>query len=164
MSKKRKITFCVLAVILVFCFWYTRPRSFEDLSGAGEIRNYSMTASVSSTENGKAISETWTVNSYEDGTGTALKEILSSCKYRASLRSLLPFPSHDTIRGEGNTMIHFGVVMDSGSDFTAIYKGQTATISFDRTMVLKAEDQDISQKLLDFAKTYGSLTSSSVKE
>lgn len=166
MSKKLKIALGVLALIVVFCLWYTRPRSFDDLTGTGEVKNYSMIVSVTSTEDGKAISENWIVNGRtdRDNTGAALKEVLNGCKYRVSLRSLLPFPSHDTIRGEGNIIASCSMVLNDGSDFMGTFRGQTAAIRSDRTILLKAEDKEISKKLFEFAKTYGELSSSSVKE
>ena len=39
MSKKWKITLGVLAVLVIFCLWYTRPRSFEELVLSGKIDN-----------------------------------------------------------------------------------------------------------------------------
>lgn len=166
MNKKWKIALGVLAVLIVFCLWYTRPRSFEDLSGTGEIKNYSMVASAASTENGKAISENWIVEGREDSdnTGTVLKEILNSCKYRVTLRSLFPIPSHSPIYGEGNIIASISIIFDDESDITGYYRGQTATIDFDRTIILNAEDKEISKKLFEFAKTYGQLSSSSVRE
>ena len=44
MSRKWKITLGVLAVVVVFCLWYTRPRSFEELVGDVEFQNFSMVA------------------------------------------------------------------------------------------------------------------------
>lgn len=166
MSKKQKIALGVLAVLIVFCLWYTRPRSFEELFGIGEIKNYSMIVSAASTEDGKAVSENWIVEGREDrdNTGTVLKEILNSCKYRVTLRSLFPIPSHSTIYGEGSITANFGIIFDNESNISGIYRGQTATINFDQAIIVKAEDKDISKKLLEFAKTYGQLSSSSVKK
>lgn len=166
MSKKWKITLGILAIIIVFCLWYTRPRSFEDLAGTGEIQNYSLIVSAFLTEDGKPVSENWIAEGREDrdNTGAALKDILNSCKYRASLRSLLPLPSHDTIRGEGNIIASCSVILDDESNFMGIFRGQTATIDFDRRIILKAEDKDISQKLFEFARTHGKLSSSSIKK
>ena len=93
MSRKRKITLGVLAVILVFCLWYTRPRSFEELVGDGRVKSISMTASTLVFGDGLPHYDTWTVDSYEgrEIVNEELEAILKSCKYRVSLRTLFQF-------------------------------------------------------------------------
>ena len=59
MSRKRKITLGVLAVILVFFLWYTRPRSFEELVGDGRVKSISMSASIFVFEEGLPHFDTW---------------------------------------------------------------------------------------------------------
>ena len=65
MSRKRKIGLGVLAVLIVFCLWYTRPRSFEELVGDGRVKSISMTASTLVFGDGLPHYDTWTVDSYE---------------------------------------------------------------------------------------------------
>ena len=92
MSRKWKITLGVLAVVVVFCLWYTRPRSFEKLVGDVEFQNFSMVAITMDNKGGKMVSDSWQLDSYEgrEDTVRVLKDILQSCQYRVSLRSLLP--------------------------------------------------------------------------
>lgn len=157
MSRKWKITLGVLAVIILFCLWYTRPRSFDDLVGSGEFQNFSLIAMNSGLKNGVPSTDTWQVDSYKgrEETSNVLHELLQSCQYRVSLKSLLPFSDPTTIPGEGNTIIHFAVITENGDDFTAIYKGAAATFYADRTIVTRASDPDISEKLLAFVQEYG---------
>ncbi len=136
------------------------------MAGTGEIKNYSMVVFATSATDDKAISENWNVAGREDhdNTGTILKEILNSCKYRVKLRSLFPIPSRHMIQGEGSITVSLSVIFDDESNIGATYRGQTVYFDYDRTILLKAEDKEISKKLLEFAKTYGQLSESSVKE
>ena len=65
MSKKWKITLGVLAVLVIFCLWYTRPRSFEELVGDGRVKSISMGASIFVFEEGLPHFDTWGVDSLE---------------------------------------------------------------------------------------------------
>ena len=153
MKKKTKIVLVVLAVVLVFCLWYTRPRSFEELAGKGSITSVSMIG----VEYGKPYINVWMVDGDEDHgyVNSGIEDILKSCKYRVSLRSLLPFPSVYDIPGKGDVLINIAAVMEDGSFFTGNYKGSTATLKFDKTVVVQATDKDISEKLLAYAQEFG---------
>ena len=65
MKKKTKIVLVVLAVVLVFCLWYTRPRSFEELAGDGRITSVSISAGIAGNRNGEAYTHAWIVDSNE---------------------------------------------------------------------------------------------------
>lgn len=154
---KKKIILAVLAVVLVFCLWYTRPRSFEDLAGNGNITSVSVVAQIPGVENGDLSFNIWMVDSHEDRgyVNSGIEYILKSCKYRVSLRSLLPFPSSYEIPGEGVILINIAAVMDDGSFFTGNYKGSTATLNYAKTIVIQAADKSISEKLLAYAQEFG---------
>lgn len=157
MTKKKKAALAVLVLAVMFCLWYTRPRSFEDLAGAGNITSVSVVAQTSGIENGDLSFNIWMVDSHEDRgyVNSGIEDILRSCKYRVSLRSLLPFPSSYEIPGEGDILINIAAVMDDGSFFTGNYKGATATLEFDKIVVMQAVDKDISEKLLAYAQEFG---------
>lgn len=157
MKKRTKIILAILAVVLVFCLWYTRPRSFEDLAGEGNITSVSMIAQIPGVENGKPYINVWMVDSHEDRSyvNSGIEDILKSCKYRVSLRSLLPFPSVYDIPGNGDILINIAAVMNDGSSFTGNYKGATATLEFDKVVVMQAADKDISEKLLAYTQEFG---------
>ena len=70
MKKKTKIILAVLAVVLVFCLWYTRPRSFEKLAGDGNITYISIVA----IENGPPPNSVWGVDGDKDH-GDVIKEV-----------------------------------------------------------------------------------------
>lgn len=157
MKKKRTAAFAVVILALIFCLWYTRPRSFEDLAGEGSMTSVSVIAQISGIETGEPYINVWMVDSQE-GRGyvnSGIENILKSCKYRASLRSLLPFPSVYEIPGNGEILINIAAVMDDGSFFTGNYKGATATLDFDRRMVIQASDKSLSEKLLAYAQEFG---------
>ena len=154
---KKKTALAVLALAVIFCLWYTRPRSLADIAGAGNITSVSVIAQIPGIENGDLSFNIWMVDSHEDRgyvTG-GIEDILKSCKYRVSLRSLLPFPSAYEIPGEGDILINIAAVMDDGSFFTGNYKGSTATLDFEKRMVIQAADKEISEKLLAYAQEFG---------
>lgn len=161
MSKKWKIALGVLAVIVIFCLWYTRPRSMGELVGGGKITSVSLAAQTVNFEGAPVHFDVWQIDSHEDReyVNGELEELLRSCKYRVALRSLLPFPDSFSIPGDkGAPMIHFAAVMEDGSSFIAIYKGAAVTLSLDldgRTLVAQAEDKEIAEKLLAYAQEYG---------
>lgn len=157
MTKKKKAALAVLVLAVIFCLWYTRPRSFESLAGNGNITSVSMVAQTSEIENGDFSFNIWMVDSHEDRgyVNSGIEDILKSCKYRVSLRSLLPFPSSYEIPGEGVILINIAAVMDDGSFFTGNYKGSTATLNFAKTIVIQASDKSISEKLLAYAQEFG---------
>ena len=123
MSKKWKIALVVLVVIVVFCCWYTRPRSLDALVGEGKITSIALLAQVGRVgDNGKAFIDTWQVESNgERGyVNSGLEEIFKSCQYRVSLRSLFPFPSHDKIYGkEGAPVLLVSAAIENETGFNA---------------------------------------------
>lgn len=164
MGKKRKIVLGALAVLLIFCLWYTRPRSFDKLAGDGEFQNFSMTAVTMGNKGGKMVSDSWQLDSYdgrEEMIG-AFKELLRSCKYRVSLRNLLPLP--DSYSKQGNKdllIIQLGAVLEDGSSFSAIYEGAAVTLLTDGSdVVAKAVDRELGDKLLAFVQEHGWKTNS----
>lgn len=156
MGRKWKIALGVLAVLIVFCLWYTRPRSFDKLVGDGEFQNFAMTALTMGNKGGKMVSDSWQLDSYEgrEETARALRELLQGCQYRVSLRSLLPFSNSRTTSSNITTIV-FAVGTENGDSFSAVYNGAAATFYTGRTIVTRASDPDISEKLLAFAQEYG---------
>ncbi len=166
MSRKRKITLGVLAVILVFCLWYTRPRSFEELVGDRRVKSISMTASTLVFGDGLPHYDTWTVDSYEgrEIVNEELEAILKSCKYRVSLRTLFQFLDgflNDFLdiyappKDEMDPWISLGAVLDDDSSVWMVYRGATITLTADRCMFVKAVDKEIADRLLAYAQEFG---------
>lgn len=158
MGRKWKIALSVLAVLIIFCLWYTRPRSFEELAGDGEFQNFSMVAIAMRNKDGRASRDSWQLDSYDGREKTigALREILQSCQYRVSLRSLFPFSDSYLISGDkGAPMIHLVAVLEDGSSLFAIYRGTAVMLSMDNTIVAKAMDKEIGEKLLAYTQEFG---------
>ena len=160
MSKKWKIALVVLVVIVVFCCWYTRPRSLDALVGEGKITSITLLAQVGRVgDNGKAFIDTWQVESNgERGyVNSGLEEIFKSCQYRVSLRSLFPFPSHDKIYGkEGAPILLVSAAIENGPGFTAICRGPVVEFTIGgRTILAQAEDDEIGEKLLAYTQEFG---------
>ena len=149
MKKKTKIILAILAVVLVFCLWYIRPRSFDKLAGDGNITYISIVA----IENGPPPNSVWGVDGDEDH-GDVIKEveeILKSSKYRASLINLLPFLSAP----DSSKMIDVNITLDDGSFFWAAYKGSTAVFYLDNREMIATLDGGVSQKLFDYTQEFG---------
>ena len=162
MSRKRTITLGVLAVILVFFLWYTRPRSFEELVGDGRVKSISMSASIFVFEEGLPHFDTWGVDSLEgrEAVNEELEALLNSCKYRVSLRSFFTFL--DSFRGsysipgdKGDPFIVWGAVLEDGSTVSAQYRGSTVSITTDNRIIAKATDKEIGDKLAAYIQEFG---------
>lgn len=160
MSKKWKIALVVLVVIVVFCFWYTRPRSLDALVGEGKITSITLLAQVGRVgDNGKAFIDTWQVESNgERGyVNSGLEEIFKSCQYRVSLRSLFPFPSHDKIYGKkGAPVLLVSAAIENGPGFNAVCRGPVVKFTIGgRAILAQAEDDEIGEKLLAYTQEFG---------
>ena len=160
MSKKWKIALGVLVVVVIFCFWYTRPRSLEQIAGEGQITSISQLAQAPGLrDDGKAVINTWQVDSHEgrEQVNSGLEEILKGCRYRVSLRSLLPFPSQGSIPGEtGAPIIHLAAAVDHEPGFTAICRGPAVLFSVGgKTVLAQAEDKEFAEKLLAYTQEFG---------
>ena len=166
MSRKWKIALGVLAVVVVFCLWYTRPRSFEELVGDGRVKSISMVTSIYVFEEGLPHFDVWTVDSHEgrEAVNEELEALLKSCKYRVSLRTLFQFLDgflNDFLdiyalpKGEGEPIIDLVAVLDNDSSVFAVYRGASVTLEADRRMFVKAVDKEIADKLLAYAQEFG---------
>lgn len=162
MGRKWKIALGVLAVVVVFCLWYTRPRSFEELALSGEIDNMAATAIVTDFSSGLADMKSWDIDSHEgrDTVIDDLEAILNSCKYRVSLWSLFTFL--DSFRGsysipgnKGDPFIVWGAVLEDGSTVSAQYRGSTVSITTDNRIIVKAADKEIGDKLAAYIQEFG---------
>ena len=161
-SRKRKIGLGVLAVLIVFCLWYTRPRSFDDLIGDGRVKSISMVTSIYVFEEGLPHYDVWTVDSHEgrEAVNEELEALLKSCKYRVSLRSFFTFL--DSFRGsysipgdKGDPFIVWGAVLEDGSTVSAQYRGSTVSITTDNRIIAKATDKEIGDKLAAYIQEFG---------
>ena len=161
MSRKWKITLGVLAVVVVFCLWYTRPRSFEELVGDGEFQNFSIITHTTEANTTERIKESWQFDSHGEF-GAELRDILQSCEYRVSLRSLLPFSDPGPVYEDGNLTVLLSAVTGTEEGFTSMYCGTAATFSVHgRSILTQGQDPDISLKILAFVQEHGWITSSS---
>lgn len=165
-SRKRKIGLGVLAVLIVFCLWYTRPRSFDDLIGDGRVKSISMVTSIYVFEEGLPHYDVWTVDSHEgrEAVNEELEALLKSCKYRVSLRTLFQFLDgflddfldiYAPPKGENEPIIDLVAVLDNDSSVFAVYRGAAVTLTADRRMFVKAVDKEIADKLLAYAQEFG---------
>lgn len=162
MSKKWKAALGVLAVLVIFCLWYTRPRSFEELALRGKIDNMAASAVVTDFSSGLADMKSWDIDSHE-GRDTVIEDmeaILNSCKYRVSLRSFFTFL--DSFRGsysipgdKGDPFIVWGAVLEDGSTVSAQYRGSTVSITTNNRIIAKATDKEIGDKLAAYIQEFG---------
>lgn len=165
MSKKWKILLGVLAVLIVLCLWYTRPRSFEDLAGDWEVKSFAASAVDFGNRGGQAYSESWTVDDREGPENVCgeLGAIMKSCKYRVSLWDSLLVNVRGLFSGwysppgdkNAHTMVQLGAVLEDESTVHAIYNGSTVTFMADSTLVARASDKEIGDKLLAYIQKFG---------
>lgn len=162
MTRKWKIALGVLAVVVIFCLWYTRPRSFDELVGGEEFQNFSIITHTTEASTTERIKESWQFDSHGEF-GAELRDILQSCEYRVSLRSLLPFPDPDPVYGDDNLTVLLTAVTGTEEGFTSIYCGTAATFSSNgRRILTQVQDPDISLKILAFVQEHGWIDRKSV--
>lgn len=114
---------------------------------------------------GQAYTNSWTINDREgpENVCEELSAIMKSCKYRASFwDSLLVnlkifFSGGYSPPGEKNNRITFHLtgMLEDGGDFAVTYYGATAIFMADSTVVAKAADQEIGDKLLAYIQKFG---------
>lgn len=162
----------VLVAAVLFCFWYTRPRSWTELAGTGEVD-----AVIGGlTEYNFQPSEDWETNSpwdfwkldETDVDAEVLGLILYTLKgssYRAdlgNLRNYTPFP-RTTLNGKGMDTIHLTLLTQQRSQYVSfsLDSGGQATIytSLDSGSGIFAyqADEDLHQLLAGLIRQYGSL-------
>lgn len=146
MSRKWKITLGVLAVLIVFCLWYTRPRSFGELDGGGETTFISMVAMESNPPIGISA---WEMDS--DESCREIIEILESSKYRASLIGLIPFlPAPDTAK-----QVNINVTQGDDSFFWIDCRGSVAVFHFDDKKAVYHLNGSVTEKLFAYTQEFG---------
>ena len=95
-AHKKQIPLIALAVILLFCLWYTRPKSWNDLTtDYGTVREVNASVSIWEYDDSmKHISHHYALE--VGGDTDAAKELLALLEdnsYRPMLRTLLPLDS-----------------------------------------------------------------------
>lgn len=150
MSRKWKIMLGVLAVLIVFCLWYTRPRSFEELAGDGKITFISMLAMESNPPVGISV---WGLDGDESHSEiiSEAADILESGKYRASLINLIPFLSvPDTTK-----QVNIDITKDNDFFFWADFSGSTAVFHFDEHEIVYNLNDSVTEKLFAYTQEFG---------
>ena len=149
MTRKRKIALGALTLVVIFCLWYTRPRSFGELAGDGKITFVSMLAIKSSPPAGISA---WGLDGDESRSEVIREaaEILESGKYRASLINLILFlPAPETTK-----KININVTQDNDS-FWIDFMGSTAVFHFDEQEIVYNLNDSITEKLFAYTQEFG---------
>lgn len=147
MSRKWKIALGVLAVLIVFCLWYTRPRSFGELAGGGEATFISMVAMESNPPIGISA---WEMDSDESRMEEVI-EILESSKYRASLIDLIPF-----LPGPNATkQVNIVVTQDGDGFFWISCWGSVADFHFDDKKAVYHLNDSVTEELFAYTQEFG---------
>lgn len=93
MDKKRKwIIVAVLAVITLFCLWYTQPVSTQQVMEGMPVDNFSGILNVSYVKNGHGGIDVWKLDDGMNSTQPGyqeMMEILERASFRPHLRNLL---------------------------------------------------------------------------
>lgn len=154
MSRKWKITLGVLAVLIVFCLWYTRPRSFEELAGGRKAIFISMIAMESDPPAGISA---WGMDS--DESCREIIEILESSKYRASLIDLIPFlPAPNDTK-----QVNIDVTQDGDGFFWINCRGSVAVFHFDDKEAVYHLNGSVTEELFAYAREFGTKMESKQK-
>lgn len=162
----------VVAVLAVFCLWYTRPRSWAELAGSDKVDAVSgslMECSFRPSENWET-DPPWDNWRLEEAAGDAdaarlILNALRGSSYRAdlgNLRNYTPFP-REILEGKGSDTIHLTLftqqrrqyisfTLDSGGQVN-IY---TSWQSRGGIIVYQADD-GLYQTLANLVREYGTL-------
>lgn len=158
MTKKKRILIAlavIAALAVVFCLWYTRPRTFDGLLDGRTVTDLAAAGVFMDNVKGKIESHSYTLSQTEQGQKTAqgLIQILSGSRYRVRLRSLLPLP--DQISGRGSVPILYVTVimgLDDGSSLSLICTDDQ--VRFGRALIAAGEE-GLTEALFDYLAEHG---------
>lgn len=155
---KKKVFLIAIAVILAaaiaFCLIYTRPRTLDSILNGREITSISAIAIEGNVANGRAYQDTWKLEAemVDEQVMADLLELMGSCKYRASLRTLL-HPSSTEIHGKHT--VYLAAVLDDGTLLSIDYLGLNVIFDPDPYAVTTATDKAISETLSSYIRQIG---------
>ena len=121
-KKARAVVVILLAAILLACLVYTRPKTLDQLMEGREITSLAAVTIQTSISYGRVQQDTWNL-SHEQASPAViadLREIMSTTRYRTSLRTLLQPSSFER---EGDRTVMLIMVLDDGSSLTIDYFG-----------------------------------------
>lgn len=143
MSRKRifAIAAAVLAVIALFCLWYTRPVSAEQVMGGMPVDNFSGILNESYLKDGIGGFDTWLLKDGLDGGTPEYREtmdILGRATYRAHLRNLLGSWYSDRNPYEWNGSTYTLLVFTDGQSRSITFSLDQKTLIAERSWESRA--------------------------
>lgn len=167
MTKRRWIVLAAALGLVVFCLWYTRPRNFTDLIGGEPIVSIAGSVSLSSVENGKPKSESWSMSKETESEEilAGLADLIESCQYRVRLRNLLPFWRRAVRETEvGSPSALLAAAVGDGGAGTVFFLCQEGNAELQvispegecREILTAPVDKELAEKLYAYMMEYGS--------
>lgn len=159
MTKKKKTVLITLAVVaalaVVFCLWYTRPRTFGDLLDGRTVTDLAASGIFMGNVNGEIESRSYDLSQTNQGKKAAqgLIQILAGSRYRASLRSLLPLPDRISHKGS-DPILYVSVIMglDDGSSMSLICTDDQLRIG---SALIAAGEDGLTEALYGYLAEHG---------
>lgn len=149
MTRKWKAALGALALVVIFCLWYARPRNFGELAGDGKITFISILAMESNPPVGISV---WGLDGDESRSEVIREatELLESSKYRASLLNLISFlPAPEAAK-------KININVTQGNDFFWMdLMGSTAVFHFDEQEIVYNLNDSVTEKLFTYTQKFG---------
>lgn len=160
MTKKRALIALSIAtaVLVIFCLWYTRPRTFEDLLDGRTITDFAASGCKFSIRNGIPHADAFSIDCKQQGSQVIddMAELMADSRYRVQLLSLLPLPS--LYREDENTSsasVNMSLVLDDGSPLFICYLGNQVHFYGDSTFIATAVEDQTAELLFSYLSENG---------
>ena len=154
----------VVLIALVFCMWYTRPRSFRDFIGDEPVASIAGLGLLFQVEHGTPKSQSWTMDyqSRSEEILEGLLELAESCQYRVRLRNLLPVWRETELEiGVPRTTVYATLGKDGAGSIAAEYTKNRVTIwvtssgGKSREFLASSVDRELAERLYEYMEEYG---------
>lgn len=160
------IAAALLAAAVLFCLWYTRPRSWTELAGIDEVDAISGSLTEyhpRPSENGETtpLWDDWRLDEIEDGAEASglIQNALKESSYRADLGNLrndTPFP-RTILHGKGSDVIHLVLHHQTGTVTLDVDSGGQMSIYTSNGIAAYQADDALYGALANIVHMYGAL-------
>ena len=154
----------LLAAAVLFCLWYTRPRSWTELAGIDEVDAISGSLKeFRLSEHGETAPplDHWKLDEIEDGAEASdlIQNALKESSYRADLGNLrndTPFP-RTILHGKGSDVIHLVLHHQTGTVTLDVDSGGQMSIYTSNGIAAYQADDALYGALANIVHMYGAL-------
>lgn len=168
LTVKKKVLLTAVAALLaaavLFCLWYIRPRSWEELAGIDEVDAISGSLTeFRPSENGETAPplDHWKLDEIEGGAEASdlIQNALKESSYRADLGNLrndTPFP-RTILHGKGSDVIHLVLHHQTGTVTLDVDSGGQMSIYTSNGIAAYQADDALYGALANIVHMYGAL-------